>query len=127
VSKSGLAGTELETSSPTVSLGQALTAPGWAEIGPQDMDRVEGGTGGGWAGADRHISALRAMTGDNHSLRPSPFTRYNSNCLQFHISFSISNHAELSPPPNSSQIFHSFVFSPQCRAPLPLCLLMKDN
>lgn len=68
VSKSGLAGTELETSIPAASLGQGLAAPGWAEMGSQDMDRVEGGTGGDWAGTGRHLGALRAMTGYNHPL-----------------------------------------------------------
>ena len=68
MSKSGLAGTELETGTPTASLGQGLMAPGWAETESRDMDRVEGGSRGGWAVTGRHRGALRAMTGYNHTL-----------------------------------------------------------
>lgn len=45
-----------------VSLGQGLTAPGWAEMWCWAVVLGDGSTGGGWAGAVISGNALRDLT-----------------------------------------------------------------
>lgn len=67
VSKSGLAGSELEMGHSGNISGAGNVGLRWAEMESWDMDREKEDTEGGWAARGKHVSVLRVVIGYNPS------------------------------------------------------------